>query len=68
MKKESQSIRLISKELFFAFLVILLIILIYGIFQNDPGFGFFVPYWKKLTLLLSVTVFSGVLGVFWRRG
>jgi len=41
------------KELFFGFLVILLIILIYGLFQPDPGLGFFAPYWEKLMLLLG---------------
>ena len=65
MKKESQSIRLISKELFFSFLVIFLIILIFGLFQPDAGLNFFVPYWKKLFLLLSATGVLGILAAIW---
>jgi len=56
------------RELFFGFLAILLITLIYGLFQKDPGFGFLAPYWKKLTLLLGVCLVFEVLGVVWRRG
>jgi len=52
------------KELFFGFLAVLLIILLYGLFQKDPGLGFFVPYWKKLTLLLGTAVFFGILAMF----
>jgi len=57
----------IFKEFFFAFLVILFIILIYGLFQKDPGFGFFAPYWEKL-MLLGAAVFFGILAEFWRKG
>jgi len=56
-----------TKEFFFAFLVILLIILIYGLFQPDAGLSFFVPEWKKLFLILSATGVFGVLGVFTNR-
>jgi len=52
------------RELFFAFLVILLIILIYGLSQPDAGLSFFVPYWRKLTLLLGATILLGILAVF----
>jgi hypothetical protein len=60
MKKESRYIKLAVEEFFFAFLVILLIILIYGLFQPDPGFGFFAPHWKKLDLILGVIIFLGI--------
>lgn len=65
MKKVSQFTKLFAEEFLFSFLVILLIILIYGLFQKDPGFGFFGPYWKKLDLILGVTIFFGILAVFW---
>jgi hypothetical protein len=68
LNPKSYILNQLFKELFFGFLAILLIILIYGLFQPDPGFGFFAPYWKKLTLLLGTAVFFGILAVFWRKG
>lgn len=56
-----------AKWFFFWFLVILLIILIYGNLLPDFGFGFLVPFWKKLDLVLGITVFFGILAVFTRR-
>lgn len=56
-----QLITKLSEEFFFSFLVILLIILIYGLFQKDPGFGFYAPYWKMLDLILALVVFLGIL-------
>jgi len=53
------------RELFFAFLVILLIILIYGLFQSNAGLSFFVPYWKKLEMFLGITITTGILAVVW---
>jgi len=67
LNHKSYILNQLLRELFFAFLVIFLIILIYGLFQPDPGLAFFVPYWKKLAFLLGTTVFFGILAVFWRR-
>jgi len=68
LNPKSYILNQLFKELFFSFLVIFLIILIYGLFQKDPGLGFFVPYWKKLMLLLGVCLVFEILAVFWRRG
>lgn len=66
-KTNNEKRKTIFKEFFFSFLVILLLILIYGLFQKDPGFGFLAPQWKKLDLVLGITVLWGILAVFARR-
>jgi hypothetical protein len=62
-----QFINKLLKEFFFSFLAILLIILIYGLFQPDPGFGFFAPNWKLLDWFLGITVFLEILALTWER-
>lgn len=54
----------ITKEIFFFLLSILLFILVYGSFKQNPGLGFFAPHWKLIDLLLIITVFFGILGIW----
>jgi len=56
LNPKSDILNQLLRELFFGFLAILLITLIYGLFQKDPGFGFSAPYWEKLMLLGTAVV------------